>query len=251
MGSRSPGAPQSARRGCLTGAGLIAVALGVFVYLAADFVSGYESVGESPRILVPEGGELDLRAGEYEVHYLSDDFVAAGLCHERADSSSNDAVVIPYWYCTSGALARAGGLTITGPGGDELALEEDTDGDREPDHLRVWAFDAPEAGIHRIEMPDPPTGIHGVAIRYVDDGRTSPISLALGWTVPVCGLAGLFIGIRALVRQARNPLPAAAGWRADPTGRADQRWWDGGRWTDAVVRDGHVDVDPVAGAPPP
>ena len=37
------------------------------------------------------------------------------------------------------------------------------------------------------------------------------------------------------------PLPAP-GYYADPAGRADHRYWDGGRWTGHVMRSG------VAGA---
>ena len=40
--------------------------------------------------------------------------------------------------------------------------------------------------------------------------------------------------------------PAApAGWHPDPTGRADQRWWDGRLWTDHVIRDGAQTTDEV------
>jgi hypothetical protein len=38
--------------------------------------------------------------------------------------------------------------------------------------------------------------------------------------------------------------PGQAGWHADPFGRYDFRYWDGGRWTRAVMRDGQVDTDP-------
>lgn len=35
------------------------------------------------------------------------------------------------------------------------------------------------------------------------------------------------------------------GWFADPAGRFDSRYWDGARWTEAVMRAGSVDTDPV------
>lgn len=35
------------------------------------------------------------------------------------------------------------------------------------------------------------------------------------------------------------------GWYADPAGVADLRWWDGGRWTDGVVRDGVQTASPL------
>src|SRR5438067_9769680 len=34
------------------------------------------------------------------------------------------------------------------------------------------------------------------------------------------------------------------GWYADPTGRHDLRWWDGGGWTDRVAPRGGESVDP-------
>ena len=44
----------------------------------------------------------------------------------------------------------------------------------------------------------------------------------------------------------RPPAPAAqAGWFTDPAGRHEQRYWDGARWTDAVVTDGQPGTDPL------
>jgi hypothetical protein len=34
-------------------------------------------------------------------------------------------------------------------------------------------------------------------------------------------------------------------WHPDPTGRFEQRWWDGRLWTEHVVRDGERSEDPV------
>jgi len=39
-----------------------------------------------------------------------------------------------------------------------------------------------------------------------------------------------------------NPQP---GWYADPVGTSDLRWWDGGRWTDAVVKDAVQSTSPL------
>jgi hypothetical protein len=43
-----------------------------------------------------------------------------------------------------------------------------------------------------------------------------------------------------------------AGWFPDPTGRAEQRYWNGTAWTDHVVRGGAQITDPITGdyAPP-
>src|SRR5215207_11126973 len=42
----------------------------------------------------------------------------------------------------------------------------------------------------------------------------------------------------------------AGGWHPDPAGRADQRYWDGERWTEHVMRGGEPGVDHLGPAPP-
>lgn len=37
-------------------------------------------------------------------------------------------------------------------------------------------------------------------------------------------------------------------WEPDPTGRHQDRWWDGEQWTDQVANDGVQSVDPVSSA---
>ena len=39
------------------------------------------------------------------------------------------------------------------------------------------------------------------------------------------------------------------GWRPDPAGHADLRWWDGHRWTDATWSPQGSGVDPVIAGP--
>jgi Protein of unknown function (DUF2510) len=41
-----------------------------------------------------------------------------------------------------------------------------------------------------------------------------------------------------------------SGWYPDPTGRHENRWWDGNDWTDQVADGQTVSVDPVHGGPP-
>ena len=41
------------------------------------------------------------------------------------------------------------------------------------------------------------------------------------------------------------PPPPAGQWAADPSGRHELRWWDGGRWTEHVVDRGQQAVDPL------
>ena len=42
------------------------------------------------------------------------------------------------------------------------------------------------------------------------------------------------------------PPNLAPAWHPDPTGRYELRWWDGQRWTEAVLRGGVNSADPLA-----
>lgn len=46
----------------------------------------------------------------------------------------------------------------------------------------------------------------------------------------------------AAVQMPGAPPP---GWFPDPTGRNEQRYWDGRAWTDAVVSNGQPGTDPI------
>ena len=48
---------------------------------------------------------------------------------------------------------------------------------------------------------------------------------------------------RAWFAAQRPPRRAAAGWRPDPSGRHDERYWDGGAWTDHVVDGAGIAAD--------
>lgn len=43
---------------------------------------------------------------------------------------------------------------------------------------------------------------------------------------------------------------SGAGWHPDPSGRHQQRYWDGTTWTDAVADGGNQSSDPFTAAPP-
>jgi Protein of unknown function (DUF2510) len=47
----------------------------------------------------------------------------------------------------------------------------------------------------------------------------------------------------AVPSAASTTLPAP-GWYADPSGHGQMRWYDGARWTDAVIVDGQQQRDP-------
>jgi hypothetical protein len=42
-----------------------------------------------------------------------------------------------------------------------------------------------------------------------------------------------------------------SGWYTDPTGTFEQRWWDGQKWTDAVINAGQQTTSPLPTAAPP
>jgi hypothetical protein len=58
------------------------------------------------------------------------------------------------------------------------------------------------------------------------------------WKAPILPFAGGRINTR--VRLAMVDVRQPAGWYDDPTGKWDQRWWDGTDWTNHVQRDGVV-----------
>jgi hypothetical protein len=71
-----------------------------------------------------------------------------------------------------------------------------------------------------------------------------------GWIVALVYLSRVDPPARRLAGASSSPpglLPPAqpAAWHADPTGRFDQRYWDGRRWTEHVSRGGVPTTDPL------
>lgn len=48
-----------------------------------------------------------------------------------------------------------------------------------------------------------------------------------------------------------NDDEVPASWQQDPFGRHEERYWDGGRWTEKVRSDGKVGIDPPGVVPRP
>jgi hypothetical protein len=73
-----------------------------------------------------------------------------------------------------------------------------------------------------------------VAIVYLAtvDGPRRRDQQRFGWSTPAPPPPG-------------TPLPAVqpAGWFPDPSGRCDQRYWDGQRWTEHVMRGSSQGID--------
>jgi hypothetical protein len=77
------------------------------------------------------------------------------------------------------------------------------------------------------------------------------IVMFLSWVI---GLVLLAIAERQGRRHPRRSIPPdtptavampAAQWATDPSGRYQQRWWDGSAWTSHVATDGVSGLDPV------
>lgn len=94
-----------------------------------------------------------------------------------------------------------------------------------------------------------------------------PVNFMLTIFVVVCIPVAIVIGVIVLVRtskpaqphlppppQSAAPAPTASGWVPDPTGQADQRYFDGHSWTDHVTRNGTQTTQPFntpPTSPPP
>lgn len=106
----------------------------------------------------------------------------------------------------------------------------------------------PEAGRWGTNVVSVLPGHHRVEVWAGTDhevGRT-PVDVEVfpgcvtqvNWRAPVKGFGRgrATTSTRLAVVDVRQP----AGWYDDPTGRWDQRWWDGTDWTNHVQRDGTV-----------
>jgi len=97
---------------------------------------------------------------------------------------------------------------------------------------------ASSSSVCECAMMKPP-GFDGERSRMPSLGIPELIILLILFGIPVL----IVVVVVSVVRRGRpgnrlaSPL-AAAGWFADPTGRHQQRYWDGSRWTDAVSDDG-------------
>lgn len=81
--------------------------------------------------------------------------------------------------------------------------------------------------------------------------RRGPPGTGLGGPAPYGGAgphaeAGPYAGPPRYPTAARPDLPPF-GWYPDPSGRHEQRYWDGTRWTEQVSDGGQQAVDPLPG----
>lgn len=70
--------------------------------------------------------------------------------------------------------------------------------------------------------------------------------------IPVAPAAAVTPPPSAVLPLPSGPVPAPpsspAGWHADPTGRHQQRYWDGQQWSDHVADGGQMSTDPTPGS---
>jgi hypothetical protein len=130
-------------------------------------------------------------------------------------------------------------------------------------------------GAQGLRKDDPRVRNHGGAIAAVsvsafvaltavsvadDLGTLSAGTVDLGWGLIIVGIASFFaIWPLVVLRKdemarrlnERGAQQSLAGWHGDPTGRCEQRYYDGSRWTEHVVRGGEQSTDPLEEATSP
>ena len=137
-------------------------------------------------------------------------------------------------------------VAIVPTGGDVTAFlsrkAHDSDGGSDQD-ASMPAASAPEPTIVAAEpAPEPePT----------PEPTPEPVSEPAGWAVaPAAEPATPVAATPQPVVEVAPPAPAPAtpavpaGWYADPAGRFELRYWDGGTWTEHVSRAGQQFTDP-------
>lgn len=96
-------------------------------------------------------------------------------------------------------------------------------------HIEAWiAGAALLPGVYGGEL-DPMEGAYGFAVKAALKPRIRELESRLGGT-PVAYTAP-------------QQTAVAAGWYADPTGRHEQRYWDGAKWTADVADAGAASQD--------
>lgn len=95
-------------------------------------------------------------------------------------------------------------------------------------HIEAWiAGAALLPGVYGGEL-NPMEGAYGFAVKAALKPRIRELESRLGGTP---------------VAYAPQQTAVAAGWYGDPTGRHEQRYWDGTRWTPDVADAGTVSQD--------
>jgi Protein of unknown function (DUF2510) len=104
-------------------------------------------------------------------------------------------------------------------------------------HIRVWFpymfFGDCGVADAVIDVPHPGMYLEYKAPTWFVFNRGSFPSLPAAAPAPGYGFAPA-----GAVAAPATPAPVAGAWHPDPTGRADQRYWDGQAWTGHVVRGG-------------
>jgi hypothetical protein len=103
-------------------------------------------------------------------------------------------------------------------------------------HIEAWVSAvAVVPGVYTGEQDL--SGFWGWAVKSTLRKRVDELERRLG--------AGTSADMVAPPAPEQAAVPAAAGWEADPTGRHQSRYWDGGSWTANVADDGVAGTDPI------
>ena len=108
-------------------------------------------------------------------------------------------------------------------------------------------------GFRLIAQTDDTGGSVTVArlVTHLDDVRRGVTVFVIGQValIVAAGLAATMVLTLSRRQEAAatvlGPDRAGAAWFDDPTGRFEQRYWDGDEWTGYVSRDGTQETDPV------
>lgn len=77
-------------------------------------------------------------------------------------------------------------------------------------------------------------------------GRIGPTEIIILFMLLLVFAVVVGVVLTRSARPATEPAPSSGRWSADPSGRHQLRWWDGGSWTASVSDDGVPSQDPLS-----
>ncbi len=162
--------------------------------------------------------------------------------NEKSAQGWDVVAIVPTGGDVTAFLRRAGGASDNGAAASESAAPS------------MW-----QPSETQNAMPAEPAAAPAAAAPAAAPAEPDPVSEPAGWGMapesseaPRASTAPTTVIQTATPYQATSATPAAAasapsvpaGWYADPAGRFDLRYWDGGKWTEHVARGGQQYTDP-------
>jgi hypothetical protein len=140
-------------------------------------------------------------------------------------------------------------VAIVPTGGDVTAfIRRDGDEPAETPAIEAPAAEAP--AMANIYTPEPVAEPAGWGVAPESSSAPEPAPMA-PIAEPVTSQAPPTVAMYQPSQPAASSTPPSAavpsvpaGWYADPSGRFEQRYWDGGTWTEHVARGGAQYTDP-------